>query len=123
MNIIKKQDGMSGIGLLIIVLLIGFFALVTFRVVPMYLENFSVVTALESLKNEPEVGSKTGPEILQLLQKRLDINNVENVKRDNIDIQRTDSGLVVKVKYEVRKVFWGNVDIVGRFDKSITVSR
>ena len=49
MNIIKKQDGMSGIGLLIIVLLIGFFALVTFRVVPMYLENFSVVTALESL--------------------------------------------------------------------------
>lgn len=122
MNIIKKQDGMTTIGVLIVLLLIGFFVLITLRLLPMYLESFSVSTALESLKSEPEVASKTGPDILQLLQKRLDINDVEHVGRDNIDIRRTDTGVVISVKYEVRKELWGNIDLVGKFDKSITVN-
>ncbi|MEO7557710.1 MAG: DUF4845 domain-containing protein [Gammaproteobacteria bacterium] len=122
MNIIKKQDGMTTIGVLVVLLLIGFFVLITLRLLPMYLESFSVSTALESLKSEPEVASKTGPDILQLLQKRLDINDVEHVGRDNIDIRRTDTGVVISVKYEVRKELWGNIDLVGKFDKSITVN-
>ncbi len=122
MNTISKQSGMSAIGLVFVLLLIGFFALVTLKLLPMYLENFSVATSLESLRNEPELGSKTGPEILQLLMKRLDINDVENVTAKNVAITRTAIGAVVNVKYEVRKDLLGNIDVVGKFDESVELS-
>ncbi|MEO5573410.1 MAG: DUF4845 domain-containing protein, partial [Gammaproteobacteria bacterium] len=74
MKNINRQSGITTISLVIVLLLIAFFTLIILKVGPMYLENFSVVTSMESLKKEPEIASRTGEEILQLLMKRLDIN-------------------------------------------------
>lgn len=116
-----RQAGMSAIGLIFLLLIIGFVTLITLRLLPMYLENFSVATALESLKNEPELAIKSAPEILSLLQKRLDVNNVDNVKRNNIGIKRNDASVTVSIKYEVRKPLIANLDVVSKFDRSIEV--
>ncbi|MEO5702651.1 MAG: DUF4845 domain-containing protein [Gammaproteobacteria bacterium] len=123
MNTINKQRGMSAIGLVIVLLLIGFFTLITLRVGPMYLENFSVTSSLASLKNEPDIAAKPGIEILQLLMKRLDINDVENVNPKDIAITRISTGVLVSVKYEVRKALVGNFDVVGKFDESVELNQ
>lgn len=122
MNTVNKQRGISTIGLVMVLLLIGFFTLIILKVGPMYLENFSVTTSLDSLKNEPELASKTGLEIQNLLMKRLDINDVENVNAKNIAITRPSTGVLVGVKYEVRKSLFGNIDVVGKFDESVELS-
>lgn len=122
MHKINKQSGITAIGMLIIIGLIAFFTLITLRLAPLYLENFKVVSSLESLKNEPELAVKPGPEIVQLLMKRLDINDVDNVGPQNIEVRRLPNGVIVAVKYEVRKEMVGNIDIVGKFDKSVKVT-
>jgi hypothetical protein len=123
MKTINKQGGMTAIGLVFVLLLIGFFTLITLKVGPMYLQNFSVVTSLESLKNEPEIASKSVNEILQLLLKRLDINDVDNVTAKDIAITRTSTGIAVNAKYETRKDLFGNIAVVGKFDERVELNQ
>lgn len=122
MKNINRQSGITTIVLVLILLLIAFFTLIILKVGPMYLENFSVVTSMESLKKEPEIASRTGEEILQLLMKRLDINDVDNVKAKDISITRTSTGVEVGAKYEVRKDLFGNIAVVGKFDERVQLN-
>ena len=67
MNTLAKQRGVTAIGWMVILGLIGFFALIALKLFPMYSENFSVISSLKSLQNEPQVTQKTKAEILRLI--------------------------------------------------------
>ncbi|MEW6354395.1 MAG: DUF4845 domain-containing protein [Pseudomonadota bacterium] len=121
MQTVNKQQGMSAIGAALLLVLIGFLTLLVLKIAPIYIEGFKVESSLESLKNQPEVAAKTGPEIEQLLLNRLDINDVDSVGPQHIEIKRLDRGVTVSVKYEVRREMFGNVDVVVKFDRSVTV--
>ncbi len=52
------------------------------------------------------------------LQKRLDMNNLRDIKPEEIlQVQQTGSGVVVTKKYEVRKNFMLNIDLAVTFEK------
>jgi hypothetical protein len=42
-----------------------------------------------------------------------------NIKDKHVRISKTGEGVRVRVAYEVRKPFLGNIDIIGSFDKSV----
>jgi len=113
------QYGISTVSMALLLLIGGFLVLLGLRLMPIYLEHWKVVSSLESLSNEPELAAKTGPEILDLLMKRLDVNDVDNVSKENVEIKRADTSVSVRVKYEVRKELIGNIDAVAKFDDSI----
>ncbi|HLA75159.1 MAG TPA: DUF4845 domain-containing protein [Gammaproteobacteria bacterium] len=121
MSGINRQRGITTIGLIIILGLIAFFTMITLKLFPIYIEYFQVVTSLESLQSEPDVTSKTKPEIVQLLIKRLDVNNVKSVEAKNIEIKQGPKATVIGINYEVREPLFWNLDVVAKFDKSIEV--
>ena len=45
-----------------------------------------------------------------------------NVGRQHIRIKRDKSGVVVTIAWEVRKPWIGNLDIVGKFSRSVTLT-
>ena len=49
MHSLKRQNGMTAIGWMFVLLLIGFFALLALKMVPVYMEYFKVAQSLESL--------------------------------------------------------------------------
>ena len=116
---VKKQRGVTAVGWLIILALIGFFTLVTLKLLPIYIDGFSVTSALESLKNEHNVSSKSPAEIKNMIMKRLDINMVTDVERENIFIERSGGMMTVEIEYEVRKPMMGNVDIVVTYNNKV----
>ena len=61
----KHQQGMTAIGWLIVLVLIGFFVLLALRMVPAYMEYYKVVSSLSSL--EKESGFSSPYEIRQLV--------------------------------------------------------
>ena len=118
----NRQAGMTGIGWLIVLGLIGFFAVVAIRVTPMYLESFSVAGAVESLKSEPLVTQKSPAEIMSLLLKRFDVNDIDSVDpKKDIKIQKSNGVLTVTVDYETRRPLMANLDVVGRFKESVEI--
>lgn len=123
MQTLKSQRGMTAIGWLIVLGLIGFFVLLALRMIPSYLEYATVSAALESLQNEPGMANKTPQDIRILLGKRFDINDVKTIKAKDVDIVNQGNAYLVGVDYEVRMPVVGNVDVVMSFVKEIEVRR
>jgi len=115
-----RQQGLTAITIAVILVLIGFFAMLVIRLFPIYMEHFSVASHLKDLGQEGSMASKTNAEILSTLDKRFTIDDVKNVKRENIFIEREKGGPVtVAIEYEVRTPALANVDMVVSFSDEV----
>jgi hypothetical protein len=121
MKTLKRQQGVTGVGWLIILGLIAFFVFIGLRLFPIYAENFNVVTSLKSLKNEPQVTRKSKADIQRLILNRFQINDVKNAGRKNISITKRAGVLTVSVKYDVRTKLFGPLSLIAEFDESVEV--
>jgi hypothetical protein len=121
MKTLKRQQGVTGIGWLIILGLIAFFVFIGLRLFPIYSENFNVIASLKSLENEPQVTTKSKAEIQQLIMKRFQINDVKNATRKDISINKRGGTLIVSVKYDVKTKLFGSLSLIAEFDESIEV--
>ena len=61
--------------------------------------------------------------IRSLFFRRLYVSYSENVKQDDVKIQRIDGGWQVDVQYEVRRPLVANLDVVGKFHASQNLTR
>lgn len=116
-----SQKGLTLLGFIIVVVVVGMFALVGMRLFPIYSEYYNVVGAMENLKNQPEISTKSPSQIKELFFRRLYVNYVESVERKNVLVSRT-GGLHIRVKYEVRRPMVGNLDVVASFDKKVPLT-
>lgn len=123
MQTLKSQQGMTAIGWIIVLGLIGFFVLLALRMTPAYLEFFTVKAALESLQNEPGITEKAPSEIRSMLGKRFDVNDVKSITSKDVTVENQGGRLSVGVDYEVREHALANVDIVMIFTHDIEVVR
>ena len=112
----RTQRGITLIGFVIVLGLVGFFAYIAMKLVPMYSEFYAVKQALKGLQQEPGIANRDPAKIQDLFFRRLYISYAENVKPANVEIERIESGWEMHVVYEVRKPLVGNLDVVGKFD-------
>jgi hypothetical protein len=119
MQLITKQKGMTGISLMVILALFGFAAVAMIKIIPVYLDSFKVADVVSSLADERGLGDKSNNEIATMVLKRLDVNQVDGINKDNIIIEKTKNNVFVDIDYEVRKAMFGNLDVVISFKKSV----
>ena len=116
------QKGMTAIGWMLVLGIIAFFTLITLRMLPLYLEFSKVAATLESLKEQPNIGQQTKSEIIKIVRKRFDVNDVRNVDPKLIKVSKDRGVMKVGIHYERREHLVGNVDIVTTFDKQVKVA-
>lgn len=121
MRSMKRQQGVTAIGWLIILGLIGFFVMLALQMVPTYLEYYKIVSTLESL--EEEGAMETPTEIRRLIERRFDISYVHTIGFRDVKIKSAGSKWLVTAKYDARKHLFGNVDVVMAFNKQVKVSK
>jgi len=114
-----KQRGITTISLAAILGMLAFFVLIAITLVPVYLENFNVAQKLKTLKTDPQVANMSESEIMDTLFKRFSIDDVDNVKEEDVLISDQGSFIEISVEYEVRKTLVGNVDVVVSFFEKV----
>ena len=119
MQTLKRQNGMTAIGWLIVLGLIGFFVLLTLRMLPSYLEYFKVVSTLDSLEKEPGISS--AGDIRKLIDRRFNISYVEVIQPGDVAIKPVGPNFRVIADYEARKHIFANVDVIMSFYKEVLV--
>ena len=117
----KRQEGLSTAGWIAVVGLFGLIIVSFFKVFPMYYENFKVKAALEALQKDTAVDAKSKRAIWESLQKRMFVDEIRSVKRENVQITRKDSKTTITVTYETRDDYIGNLFIGGRFSESVVL--
>ncbi len=120
MQSLKRQNGMTAIGWLIVLALIGFFVLLTLRMLPSYLEYYKVVSTLDSLQKEGAMSSPA--EIRKTIDRRFNISYVEAIQPKDVIIKPVGPNYQVIADYESRKHIFANVDVVMSFYKEVMVS-
>jgi hypothetical protein len=93
------------------------------KLFPMYQEYYAVTSAMKGLANEPGVADMDPARVQDLFFRRLYINYSENVKPQNVKFERTNGGWKMRVNYEVRRSLVGNLDVVGKFDRTQELTR
>lgn len=119
---IRKQKGLSIIGFLIVLAVVIFFAYCGMRIAPIYLEYYSVVSAMNGVAAERGSAQYTPFDIKRKMLDRLYVSYAtENVKEEHIRIIRRN-GIQLRVTYEVRKPLMGNLDVLASFDRMVRLS-
>lgn len=120
----QHQRGMTLIGWIFVLALIGFFATLTMRLLPMYQEYYGVLQIMDSMETEIKNNNLTKQQVTSLLNKRFDTGYISSVKSDDIELTRGKNGAYVTgiiIDYEVRKPFIAHIDLVGHFVTEVDV--
>ncbi len=113
--------GLTALSFLLLLVVIGFFALLVIRLFPVYLEYFNVTSSLKAVQSEAQMESLSNAEIKTRLLRRFEVNDVAHVGRQDIRIETEADKRKIIVAYEVREPFLGNVDLVVSFDEQVEI--
>lgn len=114
----RNQHGITLIGFIIVLAVVGVFIYVGMKVIPMYSEYYAVKQALSGMQEETGIADNSPAKLEDLFFRRLYISYSENVKPADVKIKRVGNGWQVDVNYEVRKPLIYNLDVVGKFSAS-----
>lgn len=113
-----KQRGVSMFGFLLIAILVIMFAMLAMKLIPAYVEFFSVKKILNAMGQDSETKSMSNAEIRNSFAKRADVGYVTVVKPENLDIDRTNGSVVISTEYEYRTPLVANISLIVDFKAS-----
>lgn len=118
-TLFRKQQGLSALSILFILLVIGFVATCTIKMGPVYVESFAVKRAVEAAVEQAKAKNWGKGEVLGSLGRQFQVNRVEGLKHTDVKIIRKDGKTTVDATYEKRVPLMYNIDVVIKFDDII----
>ena len=119
----RRQAGLSTAGWLVLAGVFGLLVVTFFKVFPFYYDNYKLKSSLAAVAADTEIDPKSKRAIWQSLQKRLFINEVRAIKRENVSMVRKDGVTTVTVTYETQDDYIGNLFIGARFTEKAVIDR
>lgn len=111
-----KQKGTSYIGIFAIILVAALAAKMAVAIWPSYWDDRIINAQIKESLSSLSKGA-TPSQFKADMTRRLDMNNVRDVKIDDLMKVTNPSGLVVQKEYEVRKPFMFNIQLLMTFKK------
>ena len=120
----QSQRGLTLIGFVIVLCVVGFFAYCAMKLVPVYSEYMGVVKSMEQLSKEPGIGSRDVSEIRAMLDLKFNVQYVDSasIPPNGIQVKKTGGATSLRVAYDKRVKFIANVDLLVSFDKTINLT-
>ena len=118
----RTQKGITLMSFLMVLVVVGFFAMMAMKLFPMYSEYYSLKGVMKEIAASPNSGSLSLAQIQAELDRRFNIAYVSSVKKEHIKVIRAGRGSQLNIAYEVRVPLLGNLDAVGKFDNTVDLS-
>jgi Domain of unknown function (DUF4845) len=112
----KAQGGLTILGFMLVAAVVIIFAMVGFRVVPSYIEYYSVKKSLDDTMRSGNVDPSNLQAFRAELARRLQTSYVENVKANDAIVQRIGNQISAELAWERRLHMFGNAYILLEFE-------
>jgi Domain of unknown function (DUF4845) len=118
-----RQRGMTMLGILAVVVVVGAWIYAGIRLTPKYLEYMRVAATLEKVRDEFDANPGTTELMLRkAVERHFDIEMVEVITSNDIEIRRDGGMYSMRAAYEDTVPLAGNVSFLLEFDKSVDVN-
>ena len=115
----KNQRGMSALGMIVICVLIGLFALIVIKLVPYYVDDHTIGKLLQEVASSKEAKAGDKLKILDKMDKGFMTNAIYYLSIKDVKVKEDKKEfLVIELNYEVRAPFFHNVEFVLTFKNS-----
>ena len=119
MNFRHRQSGLSAIAILLIILVAAFFGTCTLKLLPEYMESFTVKEIMENIAEEAKSESLQVGEINARISNQFVVNMVHALQKSDVKVTRKEGKTIIDARYEKRIPLMFNIDVVLKFDKFI----
>lgn len=115
MRTLHHQRGLSFISLMVIFTVVGAVTVVVMRLVPLYMDDNSIQSAMRSVAQEVPATASVN-EVRKRIGKILDVNGVSIVKAADFGLTKDAEGSTVFIEYQARAPLVANVSLVIDFE-------
>jgi len=125
MNNIKTRDqqrGATALGMLTILAILGLGLYAVIRLVPVYLEYFEVVRAMEKVSKEDDAATTNPDQIHRSLERSWEIEDIKTLDYKDVKVRKVGSTWEMTAEYEAKVPFIGNVSLLAEFYKTVTIN-
>jgi hypothetical protein len=105
----RHQRGLSLIGLIIVAGVVAFVAIIGFKLLPSYIEYFTIQRVVRDLSRSPELRGGTLKDVKSAFDRRAQIDNINSIKSEDLEITKEGEGFSVTASYSVKVPLFGNV--------------
>lgn len=119
MRTLYRQRGVSIPALIALLIVVGFVIMIGVRLAPVYFNYYTLVSLVKSVQEDPQLRDSPEPEVREAVNKRMRLNEVDDLGYDVVTINRPSSGLILDIAYEVRRPLIGNIDMVVYFNRRV----
>ena len=124
MSFRKRQRGLSFLGLISLVALLGFASVIGLKLIPIYMDSWKIDKIMDTVISDPEINQQSRNDVIQSMLKRLDIDAVDAVNytnyKESMTVTRQKSTTTIDIFYRVETPLIGNLSLIAEFDKSVS---
>lgn len=111
-----RQSGMSVLGILGILLMLGFFAMCIIRMTPPYMEYLSVKRIVSEIAMDQDLAEAPNADIRKKIANLFNMNQVYLLKPSEVEVFSKKGKTYIDANYEVRQPVMWRIDSVLKFD-------
>ena len=120
----RQQSGATMWTTLSVALMLGFIAMIAFKLIPIYIDHSIIRGSMQEIANRNDFKQLTPKQILVSIQKRMQIDNIRGFSKDAFKLGREKSGKrFIIIKYSQQVSIAGNVSALVEFDEEIHPGR
>lgn len=117
---LRQQEGVSILGVLVLLALLSFFLTVSIRLLPTWMEGRAVKNAITSVA-EASSAEHSLRDVTRRIQSNFNTNRIEAIKPKDIKVYRDEGKIIIDASYEKRTPLFQNVDAVLMFNDNVVV--
>ena len=117
----RRQQGMTFIGLMCILVLVGTIGYAGVRLVPVYLNYMKLARTMESAATEFKGEAPNLDGVRKSLDRHWAIEDITGIDQKDIEVTKDDGGLTLHAVYDDTVPYIANVSLSVHFEKTVKV--
>jgi hypothetical protein len=114
----KQQRGLSLIGLLIVSAILVFVALVGFKLLPAYIEYFTVKRVISDIAGGADMRGAGVREVQNAFKQRSAIDDITSIAATDLEITKEGDGVTILAAYQRCVPLFSNISVCIDFEAS-----
>jgi hypothetical protein len=108
----QRQQGLGFAGVLILLIGIVFIAIIGMKLVPAYIEYFTIKKAITGMTQSGELRGGSVADVRKAFDRRAAVDDIQAVKPEDLEITKEGNEVVVSFAYEKRIPLFYNISVL-----------